>query len=375
MQPVHVFSSSDLVGKILKIKIERLTSFSFHGKILRFVKDLKKKLKKSELFSRIISFEDNLILPDFFGRNDENLKKLENAFGVSIFPRGNYLKIEGLQENVEHTDVVLNKLYEGVKKNKFLSLSDIDTIIKIFKNQNYDKPIKEYEVIESSNIVAGRKIIKPRSKKQLEYFNLVKQKQMVFCCGPAGTGKTYLAVAYAVSMLKSGEIEKIILTRPAVEAGERLGFLPGDIKEKIDPYLRPIYDALNDMLSFSEVIKKIESGFIEIAPLAFMRGRTLSNAFIILDESQNTTAVQMKMFLTRLGENSKMIITGDLSQVDLPSGTKSGLRESINILKNVEEIGFLEFSDNDVVRNPLVSKIVKYYEKFEKDKGVGKEYV
>ena len=285
------------------------------------------------------------------------------------------MKIEGLQENVEHTDVVLNKLYEGVKKNKFLSLSDIDTIIKIFKNQNYDKPIKEYEVIESSNIVAGRRIIKPRSKKQLEYFNLVRQKQMVFCCGPAGTGKTYLAVAYAVSMLKSGEIEKIILTRPAVEAGERLGFLPGDIKEKIDPYLRPIYDALNDMLSFSEVIKKIESGFIEIAPLAFMRGRTLSNAFIILDESQNTTAVQMKMFLTRLGENSKMVINGDLSQVDLPSGTKSGLRESINILKNVKEIGFLEFSDNDVVRNSLVSKIVKYYEKFEKDKGVGKEYV
>ena len=336
---------------------------------------MRKKIKKNELFSRIVSFEDNLILPDFFGSNDENLKRLENAFDVSIFPRGNYLKIEGLQENVEHTDVVLKKIYEGVKKNNFLSSSDFDTIIKIFKNQNYKKPIKEYEVIESSNIVAGRKIIKPRSRKQLEYFNLVKKKQMVFCCGPAGTGKTYLAVAYAVSMLKSGEIEKIILTRPAVEAGERLGFLPGDIKEKIDPYLRPIYDALNDMLSFSEVIKKIESGFIEIAPLAFMRGRTLSNAFIILDESQNTTSVQMKMFLTRLGENSKMIITGDLSQVDLPSGTKSGLRESINILKNVEEIGFLEFSDNDVVRNPLVSKIVKQYEKFEKDKGVGKEYV
>ena len=335
---------------------------------------MRKKTKKNELFSRIVSFEDNLILPDFFGSNDENLKKLENAFNVSIFPRGNYLKIEGLQENVEHTDVVLKKIYEGVKKNNFLSSSDFDTIIKIFKNQNYKKPIKEYEVIESSNIVAGRKIIKPRSKKQLEYFNLVKKKQLVFCCGPAGTGKTYLAVAYAVSMLKSGEIAKIILTRPAVEAGERLGFLPGDIKEKIDPYLRPIYDALNDMLSFSEVLKKIESGFIEIAPLAFMRGRTLSNAFIILDESQNTTSVQMKMFLTRLGENSKMIINGDLSQVDLPSGTKSGLRESISILKNVEEIGFLEFSDNDVVRNPLVSKIVKQYEKFEKDKGVGKEY-
>ena len=168
---------------------------------------------------------------------------------------------------------------------------------------------------------------------------------------------------------------KIILTRPAVEAGEHLGFLPGDIKEKIDPYLRPIYDALNDMLSFSEVIKKLESGFIEIAPLAFMRGRTLSNAFIILDESQNTTPIQMKMFLTRLGENSKMIINGDLSQVDLPSGTKSGLRESINILQKVNDIGFIEFTEKDVVRNPLVSKIVTEYEKFERDQGVGKKYL
>ena len=197
---------------------------------------------------------------------------------------------------------------------------------------------------------------------------------MVFCCGPAGTGKTYLAVAFAVSMLKTGQIDKIILSRPAVEAGERLGFLPGDLKEKIDPYLRPIYDALNDMLSFSEVLKKIESGTIEIAPLAFMRGRTLSNAFIILDESQNTTPIQMKMFLTRLGEDSKMIINGDLSQVDLPSGTKSGLRESITILKDVKDIGFINFTDQDVVRNPLVSKIVSKYEEFEKTEGVGKRY-
>ena len=175
-------------------------------------------------------------------------------------------------------------------------------------------------------------------------------------------------------MLKSGQIDKIILSRPAVEAGERLGFLPGDLKEKIDPYLRPLYDALNDMLSFSEVLKKIETGMIEIAPLAFMRGRTLSNAFIILDESQNTTAVQMKMFLTRLGENSKMIVNGDLSQVDLPSGTKSGLRESINILKGVNEIGFVDFKEKDVIRNPLVSKIVSKYEQFERIQGVGDEY-
>ena len=325
---------------------------------------MKKKIKKKiDIFSKTVSFEDNLVLPVIFGRNDENLKKLEEAFQVSILPRGNYLKIDGQQQNVENTDTVLKKLYESASKNDVLGSGDIDSIINIFKNNKIEKPTKTYEVIESISIVAGRKVIKPRSKKQLDYFNLVKKKQMVFCCGPAGTGKTYLAVAYAVSLLKSGEIEKIILTRPAVEAGERLGFLPGDIKEKIDPYLRPIYDALNDMLSFSEVIKKIESGFIEIAPLAFMRGRTLSNAFIILDESQNTTAVQMKMFLTRLGENSKMIINGDLSQVDLPSGTKSGLRESINILKNVKDIGFIEFTDNDVVRNPLVSKIVKQYER------------
>ncbi len=175
-------------------------------------------------------------------------------------------------------------------------------------------------------------------------------------------------------MLKTGQIEKIILSRPAVEAGERLGFLPGDLKEKIDPYLRPLYDALNDMLSFSEVLKKIENGMIEIAPLAFMRGRTLSNAFIILDESQNTTSIQMKMFLTRLGENSRMIVNGDLSQVDLPSGTKSGLRESMNILKDIEDIGFIEFEETDVVRNPLVSKIVGKYEEFERIQGVGDKY-
>ncbi len=337
---------------------------------------MKKKVKKKlDDYSKNISFEDNLILPVIYGRNDENLKMLENVFNISILPRGNFLKVQGNQNNVKLAIAILEKIYEQAIKNRSLSLGEINAIINIFKNQDMEQSKSEYEVIDSSSIVAGRKIIKPRSKKQFEYFNLLRNKQMVFCCGPAGTGKTYLSVAYAVSMLKSGQIEKIILTRPAVEAGEHLGFLPGDIKEKIDPYLRPIYDALNDMLSFSEVIKKIESGFIEIAPLAFMRGRTLSNAFIILDESQNTTPIQMKMFLTRLGENSKMIINGDLSQVDLPSGTKSGLRESINILQKVNDIGFIEFTEKDVVRNPLVSKIVTEYEKFEKDQGVGKKYL
>ena len=234
---------------------------------------------------------------------------------------------------------------------------------------------KKENIVESIFVKAGKKLLKPRSRKQIDYFELVRKKQIVFCCGPAGTGKTYLAVAFAVSMLKSGQVDKIILSRPAVEAGERLGFLPGDLKEKIDPFLRPIYDALNEMLPLSEVMKKIESGQIEIAPIAFMRGRTLSNSFVILDESQNTTSVQMKMFLTRLGENSKMIINGDLSQVDLPSGTKSGLREAIKILKNIKDIGFIKFDDKDVVRNSLVSKIVSNYENYEKSEGIGYEYL
>ncbi len=339
---------------------------------------MKKKLKKNiEPFSKIISFDDNLILPLIFGEHDKNLKIFEDKLNISIIPRGNFLKISGPEESVNLTSQTLKKLYEQALKNQInnvIESGEIIGMINILKNSNLENIEKDSNNFDSLNVTAGRRLIKPRSQKQMEYFDLVKKKQMVFCCGPAGTGKTYLAVAFAVSMLKSGAIEKIILTRPAVEAGERLGFLPGDLKEKIDPYLRPIYDALNDMLPFSEVLKKIESGFIEIAPLAFMRGRTLSNSFIILDESQNTTSVQMKMFLTRMGENSKMVINGDLSQVDLPSGTRSGLRESINILKDIKDIGFIEFSDKDVVRNPLVSKIVSKYEEFEKIQGVGKKY-
>ena len=337
--------------------------------------NLKKKIKNNtESYSKIVSFEDNLVLPMIFGDQDKTLKVLEKEFNVSIFPRGNFLKISGKEESVNIVEVTLKKIYEEVLRDKVINSGEINGIINIIKHSNMKKSGNDIDFVNSTSFTAGRKLIKPRSRKQIEYFNLIKNKEMVFCCGPAGTGKTYLAVAFAVSMLKSGAVDKIILTRPAVEAGERLGFLPGDLKEKIDPYLRPIYDALNDMLSFSEVIKKIDMGLIEIAPLAFMRGRTLSNAFIILDESQNTTSVQMKMFLTRLGENSKMIINGDLSQVDLPSGTKSGLRESIKILDNVSDIGFIQFGDQDVVRNPLVSKIVNSYEKFEKAEGVGKEY-
>ena len=323
--------------------------------------------------SKTISFKENSLLPMLYGEHDKHLKLVELEMSVSITTRGNFLQMSGNKDDVEVTKNLLESLYEDVKKNNILDVGELKGKINIFKDLK-SQVFNKIESIDSLSFSAGKRLIKPRSKKQVEYFNLVKKKDLVFCCGPAGTGKTYLAVALAVSMLKSGQIDKIILSRPAVEAGERLGFLPGDLKEKIDPYLRPIYDALNDMLSFSEVLKKIENGLIEIAPLAFMRGRTLSNSFIILDESQNTTAIQMKMFLTRLGENSKMIVNGDLSQVDLPSGTKSGLRESMRILKNIDDIGFIEFTDKDVVRNSLVSKIVSKYEEFERLQGVGQEY-
>ncbi len=335
---------------------------------------MKKKIKKDlNIFSKTVSFSDNTVLPIIYGEHDKFLKLIEKKMFVAILTRGNFLKISGEINAVKSTSRLLDNLFENAMKNNFLDEGEVLGMINLYKDSIKSSATKIKE-IDDLSFTAGRKLIKPRSKKQIDYFQLVKKKNLVFCCGPAGTGKTYLAVAFAVSMLKSGQIDKIILSRPAVEAGERLGFLPGDLKEKIDPYLRPLYDALNDMLSFSEVLKKIESGLIEIAPLAFMRGRTLSNALIILDESQNTTAVQMKMFLTRLGENSKMIVNGDLSQVDLPSGTKSGLRESINILKDIEDIGFIEFKEKDVVRNPLVSKIVSKYEEYERIQGVGKEY-
>ncbi len=329
--------------------------------------------KKTNLVSKTITFNDNSTLQLMCGEHDRFLKLIEKNVSVNIIIRGNFLKITGDKDNVRMAVNLLDHLYDNAKKTCSLDEGEVLGMINLHIDSG-NIPYDESKNINSLSFTAGRKLIKPRSKRQVDYFNLVKKKDLVFCVGPAGTGKTYLAVAFAVSMLKSGQIDKIILSRPAVEAGERLGFLPGDLKEKIDPYLRPLYDALNDMLSFSEVLKKIESGLIEIAPLAFMRGRTLSNSFIILDESQNTTAIQMKMFLTRLGENSKMIVNGDLSQVDLPSGTKSGLRESMNILKNVNEIGFIEFEEKDVVRNPLVSKIVSKYEEFERVQGVGDVY-
>ncbi|MAY89800.1 MAG: phosphate starvation-inducible protein PhoH [Rickettsiales bacterium] len=320
-----------------------------------------------------MSFEDNSLFSSVCGELDNNLKFIEKEIGVEIIPRGNILTLNGSLESVRNAVSVLKSLYTTALNNTVIDYGELKGSINMVIEEKLNG--KKENIVESIFVKAGKKLLKPRSKKQIDYFELVRKKQIVFCCGPAGTGKTYLAVAFAVSMLKSGQVDKIILSRPAVEAGERLGFLPGDLKEKIDPFLRPIYDALNEMLPLSEVMKKIESGQIEIAPIAFMRGRTLSNSFVILDESQNTTSVQMKMFLTRLGENSKMIINGDLSQVDLPSGTKSGLREAIKILKNIKDIGFIKFDDKDVVRNSLVSKIVSNYENYEKSEGIGYEYL
>ena len=334
---------------------------------------LKTNEERSNNFSETLSFDDNTHVSVMCGESDNNLKTIESELNVKIVPRGNLISVIGNKKKVKKVVLVLKSLYQSAKNNRPIDYGELKGAINMNLSEvkNNKKP---ENLVESIFVKAGKKLLKPRSKKQKDYFELVRDKEMVFCCGPAGTGKTYLAVAFAVSMLKSGQVDKIILSRPAVEAGERLGFLPGDLKEKIDPYLRPIYDALNEMLPFGEVLKKIESGHIEIAPLAFMRGRTLSNSFIILDESQNTTAVQMKMFLTRLGENSKMIINGDLSQVDLPSGTKSGLREAIKILSNIDQIGFIKFGEKDVVRNSLVSKIVSNYESFEKSEGIGYEY-
>ena len=316
-----------------------------------------------------ISINDNEMLMSIVGQFDQNLKHLSKLTETDVYFRGNSITCKGNKEKT-------NTFCEAIKFliNKYILTNIIekgDIPLSVKKNIEIEKSnVKSFKQL----IITPRKSVIARSEKQSDYIKALKENDIVMSLGPAGTGKSFLAVSVGVTLLMEKKIDRVILSRPAVEAGEKLGFLPGDMKEKVDPYLRPLYDALYELFGADKIDKKIETGEIEIAPLAFMRGRTLSNAFIILDESQNTTAVQMKMFLTRLGENSKMIITGDLSQVDLPSGTKSGLRESINILKNVEEIGFLEFSDNDVVRNPLVSKIVKQYERFEKDKGVGKEY-
>lgn len=315
-----------------------------------------------------ISFElfNNTLVQQMVGAQDANLKLLEKIIGVEIISVGNNITIKGDRTSIEQAKTAIDVLYNKVSRGIEIGEQEVKAAVRL-SGDNVDTQTAQ----DLSNIVlkTKKRHIYPRSATQAEYIQTMMQNELVFGLGPAGTGKTYLAVALAVSMMLEGTIDKIILSRPAVEAGENLGFLPGDLKDKVDPYLRPLYDALYEMLPADQVDKKIALGEIEIAPLAFMRGRTLSNAFVILDEAQNTTPMQMKMFLTRLGENSRMVVNGDLSQVDLPRGVMSGLRDALEVLKGTANIGSVRFSATDVVRHGLVAKIVKAYE--EKSK---KEY-
>ncbi|MFV3074611.1 PhoH family protein [Niveispirillum fermenti] len=315
-----------------------------------------------------LSFDDNRLLPLLFGEHGRFLTRLEQQTGVRLVSRGNVLSISGDAASTDAARAAVLALWDRVKAGMPVGPGEVDAAARLAIST--DVQTGGVALAQMADPRAGlrtkRRTITPRSATQARYLEALAEHELVFGLGPAGTGKTYLAVAQAVSLLMQGSIERIILSRPAVEAGERLGFLPGDMKEKVDPYLRPLYDALHDMLPGDQVTKRMETGVIEVAPLAFMRGRTLSHAFVILDEAQNTTPMQMKMFLTRLGEGSRMVVTGDITQIDLPSGQKSGLREALSILRGVDGVAFVEFTDQDVVRHPLVGRIVRAYDAAER---------
>ena len=305
--------------------------------------------------SKVIELDDNSCLVDLYGEHDENLSKLENNFGIHISYRGNILEFRGESEPCLDASQLVLKIYTKLLKGERINSE-------MFDNFSKKDVLASADRLNTVLIKTKKKNIYARSSNQTKFVQLIKSKDLVFGVGPAGTGKTYLAVACAVESLLKKDINKIILSRPAVEAGERLGFLPGDLKEKIDPYLRPLYDAMNDLIPEKTLERYIENNTIEIAPLAFMRGRTLENAFIILDEAQNTSSMQMKMFLTRLGKNSSMVVVGDSTQIDLPRGERSGLSEILEIMPKTNDIGQVHFKNKDITRHRLVSKIVKAYE-------------
>ncbi len=303
------------------------------------------------------------IISIIFGNYDKNIKKIEKEYNVSIVNRGDDIVITGETTNIINSINVINTLTELVNKGQTIDDQNINYIISESKDNNTNV-ISEINDDLICMTVNGR-ALRPKTLGQKKYIDNIRNKTIVFGIGPAGTGKTYLAMAMAITAFKNNEVNRIILTRPAIEAGENLGFLPGDLQQKVDPYLRPLYDALYEIMGAESFMKNMEKGAIEVAPLAYMRGRTLDNSFIVLDEAQNTTPEQMKMFLTRLGYGSKAVITGDITQIDLPRGKNSGLIESTKILKNIEDVSICNLTNKDVVRHPLVQKIISAYEKYE----------
>ncbi len=328
--------------------------------------------QRSEIRKKLFEFEDNRLAAIVFGQHDRNLARIEQMLGVVLINRGNRIAIEGSAERTETALRVLEDLSDMARQGREIDIGEVDGAVRMAENtpiandhvyepQSRGRDHREPPKGSDLKITTRNRVIMPRSKGQADYMTKLATADMVFGVGPAGTGKTYLAVAMAVARMLAGEIDRIILSRPAVEAGENLGFLPGDLKDKVDPYLRPLYDALYDMMPAEQVEKRIASNQIEIAPLAYMRGRTLANAFVILDEAQNTTPMQMKMFLTRFGENSRMAICGDPSQIDLPPSVTSGLKHALNKLRDVDGIAVTRFEASDVVRHPLVGRIVDAY--------------
>ncbi len=318
------------------------------------------------MFEQIINFDRMEQAVTLFGSFDANIKLIESQYGVNVISRGSDLKVTGEAENVAKAVRAINGLLVMINKGEALSEQNVRYVMNLVDDGSEDK--LSGLISNCICITSKGRPVKPKTLGQEKYVEAIKEKTIVFGIGPAGTGKTYLAVAMAVNAFRAKEINRIILTRPAVEAGEKLGFLPGDLQQKVDPYLRPLYDALFDMLGAENFQRYQERGNIEVAPLAYMRGRTLDDSFIILDEAQNTTPEQMKMFLTRLGFNSKIVVTGDVTQIDLPDGKRSGLVEASKILKNVDDIETIHFTEKDVVRHRLVQDIIKAYEKYEEVK-------
>ena len=321
---------------------------------------------KDGLKDSLIEFPDNRLLIDLCGAYDQHLAAIEKALDVQIIRRGNQLAILGSAVGLDEVTEILKALYQRLESGRTIEPGDIDRELRMQGDgeNGVDRKVDQLEIFsgEKFEIKTRKKIIEPRTDAQKAYVASLFSNELAFGIGPAGTGKTYLAVAVGVSMFIAGKVDKIILSRPAVEAGEKLGYLPGDMKEKVDPYMQPLYDALDDFIPSKQLARLFEEKQIEIAPLAFMRGRTLSHAFVVLDEAQNATSMQMKMFLTRLGEGSRMVITGDRSQVDLPRGVTSGLADAERLLHSIEKISFNYFTSKDVVRHPLVAAIIDAYE-------------